>query len=331
MSAPVLSVVIIGRNEGKRLVRCIEAVRRAELPAGEIEMIYVDSGSEDGSLERVAGLGLKTLEAGSDSPSPGLGRDIGWRDSSAEMILFLDGDSALEPGFVARAWHLFEDPKIAIVSGHVREYDPLGSIYNRALSLEWNSPEGPLEHCGGNCIVRRSALEAAGGFLRDAPGGEDAELCRQVRKRGWIVWFWPEVMVRHDMAMRNFRQYAQRGFRRGYSVAAIAGPDIEWRIQSRRSMRVWGGLVWVLLASAPFAVDEFGLWGAGGVIAAFGLLFAGAYWKFRERSNDPISLALYCVHWFVVRALGLVGQAVFYCDKLWGRKRSFISYKMIET
>ncbi|MGB5063939.1 MAG: glycosyltransferase, partial [Candidatus Competibacter sp.] len=51
---PVLSVVVIGRNEGERLTRCLESVRAMTDPGGPVELIYVDSASTDGSPERAA-------------------------------------------------------------------------------------------------------------------------------------------------------------------------------------------------------------------------------------------------------------------------------------
>ena len=48
---PLLSVVVIGRNEGPRLLRCLEAVRNMKDPGGTVEIIYVDSSSTDGSCE----------------------------------------------------------------------------------------------------------------------------------------------------------------------------------------------------------------------------------------------------------------------------------------
>ena len=48
IQTPAVSVVIIGRNEGARLERCLRSVQRMKLP-GPVEVIYVDSASTDGS------------------------------------------------------------------------------------------------------------------------------------------------------------------------------------------------------------------------------------------------------------------------------------------
>ena len=54
---PPISVVVIGRNEGQRLVRCLKSVRAADYPPDRIELIYVDSNSSDGSAAAAEELG----------------------------------------------------------------------------------------------------------------------------------------------------------------------------------------------------------------------------------------------------------------------------------
>jgi len=52
-----VSVVIIGRNEGARLERCLRSVQATTTDAAAIELIYVDSDSSDGSPESAQMLG----------------------------------------------------------------------------------------------------------------------------------------------------------------------------------------------------------------------------------------------------------------------------------
>ena len=74
---PILAVVIIGRNEGERLVRCLESVRTMADPGGPVEVIYVDSASTDGSPQRAAALGAQVLTVRPERPSAALGRNAG--------------------------------------------------------------------------------------------------------------------------------------------------------------------------------------------------------------------------------------------------------------
>ena len=135
---PRLSVVVIGRNEGPRLQRCLSSIEMIELPPDEVEVIYVDSGSADGSVARAQEAGARVVEWPSDYATPGGARNRGWAAASAQYVLFLDADCTLEPGFARRALTELEDPKVAIA---------FGIIYNAArIALSSCSPGGGIEN-----------------------------------------------------------------------------------------------------------------------------------------------------------------------------------------
>jgi len=141
-----LSVVIIGRNEGERLVRCLDSVREMTPVEGGVEVIYVDSASVDGSPARAAARGARVIPLPDGRPTAARGRNAGWRAASGEFVLFLDGDTILDRDFVRRAFAGFSDPNVAVVWGHRREIRPQDSIYNRVLDLDWIYPYEP--QCG---------------------------------------------------------------------------------------------------------------------------------------------------------------------------------------
>ena len=131
---PALSIVIIGRNEGQRLTRCLQSVNLARGGEGTTELIYVDSASTDGSPQVAAGFGAQVIVLHGGIQTAARARNAGWQRASAPYILFLDGDTLLHPQFIQTASKALEsDPSIAAVWGHRRELHPERSIYNRVL------------------------------------------------------------------------------------------------------------------------------------------------------------------------------------------------------
>ena len=171
---PMLSVVVIGRNEGARLVRCLESIGRMTPLPGPVEVIYVDSGSSDGSLERAVQFKVKLKRLESSKPCAAAARNVGWRDAKAPIILFLDGDTVLERNFVADTISELNDPKVAVVFGNRREINPRASIYNQLCDLDWIAPSGIAEFCGGDALIRRDVLERVGGYRRAIDRGRGA-------------------------------------------------------------------------------------------------------------------------------------------------------------
>jgi glycosyltransferase involved in cell wall biosynthesis len=235
-----VSVVVIGRNEGERLLRCIESVQSADWADLRWELIYVDSHSVDGSPQRAQALGVRVLDLGKARPSAAAGRNIGWRAARGELVLFLDGDTLLEPGFVREALRSLGDTTVSAVWGHRRESRPEQSIYTRVLDLDWVFAPGRVDYFGGDVLVRRAALEQAGGFDDQLVAGEEPELCRRLRALGWTIEHIDAPMTRHDLAITTSRAWWKRAERAGLAYAQVsarfAGTDDPlWQREARRN------------------------------------------------------------------------------------------------
>src|ERR1700743_457216 len=223
MTALGLSIVVIGRNEGSRLVRCFQSIQGIQASGTKVETIYVDSGSTDGSPEVAESFGARVIVLKTDRPTAALGRDTGWRNASSDFVLFLDGDTILDPDFPSSALEIITaDSKLAAVWGHLREIHPEASIYNRILDLDWIYPAGEVVLCGGNVLMRRRALELAGGYDVTLIAGEEPELCCRIRAHGYRIANIDFPMVGHDLAMTRFRQYWKRSVRTGYAYAEVS-------------------------------------------------------------------------------------------------------------
>jgi glycosyltransferase involved in cell wall biosynthesis len=324
VSTPALSVVVIGRNEGARLERCLTSIHRMERP-GEIEVIYVDSASVDGSPALASSMGAKVISVQPSRPTAALGRNAGWRASSAPLVLFLDGDTILHPGFVAGALGYF-DAATAIVWGHRREIAPGQSIYNRTLDLDWIYPPGITEFCDGDALMRRAVLEQVNGFDETLIAGEEPEMCRRIRAAGWQIRHVDLPMTGHDLAMTKWSQYWRRATRAGYAYAEVSerfrGSSLPfWEEDARRNRN----RAVVLLAMAVIAL--FGLWPAVVVLALWSALVIRTAAKTRGKSRSLVIRLLYGVHSHLQQIPIFMGQLQYRKDRRAGRLRGLIEYK----
>lgn len=330
---PLVSVVVIGRNEGERLVRCLESIAAMETEGFAVETIYVDSASTDGSPQRAAALGARVIEVRPQRPSAALGRNAGWRAASADFVLFLDGDTQLHPLFVRRALDAMSDPTVAVVWGHRREAHPEQSIYVRALDLDWIYPAGPSEFCGGDALMRRGVLEKLGGFDASLIAGEEPELCRRIRAQGHAIQHIDAPMTLHDLAVKRFSAYWKRAYRAGYAYAEVAArfrdsEDPLWRGDARRNLVHGSGLlVAPLLLAASVAWPWLFAVLAGSGLALFGRTLRRCAWKAESRTTR----LLYALHSHLQQIPILAGQAGYFFDARAGRRRQLIEYKSVKT
>lgn len=331
-TTPRLSIVVIGRNEGERLRRCLLSILSASTGGHSAELIYVDSASTDGSPELAARLGAEVIAINPQRPSAALGRNAGWARARGEYVLFLDGDTVLERDFLPAALASLEaDPQIAAVWGHRRELATRDSWYNRVLDLDWIYPPGDSEFCGGDALFRREALLASGGFNPALIAGEEPELCARLRARGYRIVHIDQAMTGHDLAMTRFSQYWRRAERAGHAYADVArrlahSPTPLWRRECRRNLVHAGLLVLALpLLAALISFTPAAVWLAALVVGA--LLLLRTAWRARWKHSDGRTLLGYALHSHLQQLPIAWGQLRWHLDQRLGQRRGLIEYK----
>ncbi|WP_449432912.1 glycosyltransferase family 2 protein [Pseudomonas putida] len=241
-----IGVVVIGRNEGLRLERCL-----ASLQGRADKVVYVDSGSTDGSVELAIKHGVEVLALDMSQPfTAARARNEGFARLQQVLpamrhVQFVDGDCEVAVQWLAKAQQFLDaHPEVAVVCGRRRERFPQRSVYNLLCDLEWDTPLGEAKACGGDALMRVDAFMAVSGFREQLIAGEEPELCVRLRARGWKIWRLGAEMTLHDAAMTRFSQWWRRSLRTGYAFAEGvflhgAPPERHWLRESRRAW-LWG-------------------------------------------------------------------------------------------
>ena len=238
-----IAAVIIGRNEGARLETCLSSVLRSV-----DQVVYVDSGSTDGSLGVARDMGAEVIALDMALPFTAARARNAGLDGLGEYVRYvqlIDGDCELREGWIdaARA-HLEQHAEVAVVCGRRRERHPESSVFNALIDDEWDTPVGPALACGGDAMIRLSALRDVGGYRDTLIAGEEPELCVRLRQAGWTIIRLPDEMTWHDAAITRFSQWWQRSRRAGHAFAegaALHGapPERHWVRETRRALG-WG-------------------------------------------------------------------------------------------
>jgi cellulose synthase/poly-beta-1,6-N-acetylglucosamine synthase-like glycosyltransferase len=323
----LVSVVVIGRNEGPRLKRCLASVARVARDGFETETIYVDSGSTDASVALAEGLGATTIALKTAKPTAAMGRNAGWRIARGEIVLFLDGDTVLHPRFVADSLGEFAAPEVAAVWGHRREMHPRATIYNRVLDLDWVYAPGWTPFCGGDALFRRSVLEATGGFDETLIAGEEPELCRRILGLGFRILHVDRAMTEHDLAISRFSQYWRRATRAGHAYAEVSErfrgtTEPFWLADARRNRT--RALVPIAMLTVALCVGWKGILLA---IVLLGALALRTAWKARWKSSDQVALLLYGMHSHLQQVPILWGQVEYFWGRRRGVRKGLVEYK----
>jgi GT2 family glycosyltransferase len=322
----LIGIVVIGRNEGERLVRCLQSLHEHIASC-----VYVDSASTDNSLELAKKLGVHTLALDMSKPfTAARARNAGFYEllvlyPQLEFVQFVDGDCEVLNHWLEKGVnYLQNNPKVAVVSGVLNERFPNKSIYNKLCDIEWKMPVGEVKSCGGNALMRVSAFKESGGFLPNLIAGEEPELCVRLRKNGWKVWHLGEQMMLHDANMMNFRQWWKRTIRAGYAFAEGAkihgaAPEFHWVLESRRA-QLWGVFI-------PFTIIILAL--LKPIWAILLLLIYPLQWlRLTLRSPFPIGFASIQAFFLLIGKFAeLIGQIKFFLHRHANRQSKIIEYK----
>jgi GT2 family glycosyltransferase len=326
MTLDRVALVAIGRNEGERLVRCLDSV------LAHVQLVvYVDSGSTDGSVAMARARGAEVVELDLAQPfTAARARNAGFeralqRLPQLRLVQFVDGDCEVRAGWLDHAVQFLDQHRgAAAVCGRRRERFPERSAYNRLCDMEWEKPVGPIAACGGDVMLRVQAVRQVGGYRDDLIAGEEPELCVRLRGCGWTIHCTGVEMTLHDAAMSRFGQWWRRVLRSGYAFAegaALHGapPERHWVHETRRAW-LWG---LALPLMAGLAVIAIGSWGAV-LLAAYPLQVLRLYLKQPGTRKERRLKA-----WF--QTLGRFPEALgvlqYWRDRLLRRRSGLIEYK----
>ena len=325
-----IGLVAIGRNEGDRLGACLRSA------IGKVALVvYVDSGSTDGSLELARSIGCDTVELDLSTPfTAARARNAGFARllhlaPDIEFVQFVDGDCEIVDGWIEFAQQkLTAQAELAVVCGRRRERYPDATPYNRLCDIEWDTPIGEAKACGGDSMMRVKAFEQVSGFNPALIAGEEPELCVRLRQNGWKIDRLDAEMTLHDAQMTRFDQWWKRSQRAGHAYAEgswLHGntPERHW-VKDTLSIWFWGLVLPVLALGTAWFTHGWSLW----LLAGYPVLTYRIYRRMQQQRNLPAKdAALYAISCVLGRFPQLQGQIQFHQRRLLGQRSNLIEYK----
>jgi glycosyltransferase involved in cell wall biosynthesis len=331
-----IGVVTIGRNEGERLIRCLQSIL-AQLPPEGI-VVYVDSGSTDQSCPAARELGVEVVELDMSIPfTASRARNAGFqrlqeKDPAVEYVQFIDGDSELVTGWIAAALAEFENnpQSIAAVCGWRKERHPEHSIYNRITEIEGQMAgkmKGQVMSFEGSVVIRADTFVAVGGYNDNVIAAEDDELSVRVRQAGGIIWRLDRQSIIHDADMYNLWQWWRRSKRTGYAYAQVSSlhgtpPERKFVVEIRRTW-LWGAIIplsalilapvtygWSLIAFLRYLVTPIRL-----------------FYHTKRYNFSPLSRWVWALSCTMGAFPGVLGAMKFYGDRWCHKRPEIIEYK----
>ena len=212
-----VSVVVAGRNARSTVGACVASL--LALDPAPLEVLVVDNGSTDGTLEVLASYDGRITVLREGRRGPGAARNAGIAAARGEVVAFTDADCVVEPDWLGEIVGPLADPDVGVAGGTILAADPRDPIQRYgeaihdhraaieafdppyAITMNWASPSALLEELGG--FDPR--------FLRC----EDVDLSYRVVQSGRRLAFAPGAIVHHHNE-RTLAGLAREGFAHGF-------------------------------------------------------------------------------------------------------------------
>ncbi len=199
-ASPAVSIVIPALNEERVIGRCLEALTRLDFPKDSFEVVLVDNGSTDRTVDIARAFSPALNIAVLSKPGLKISamRNAGVARSRGAVLAFLDADCVAPPDWLKTATALLAKDGAGILGAHYRipeDSSWVGRAWFGGMEIE---KQGSIAWVpAGDMIVARSTFERVGGFDESIQTNEDCELCERVRAAGLNVVSDAAVAVVH--------------------------------------------------------------------------------------------------------------------------------------
>jgi GT2 family glycosyltransferase len=310
-------VAICTRNRRASLERALASLLAAPPPL-DWQLLVIDSACQDATPAWLAaGLPGLALPSGlcpqvyrEDEPGIARARNRALAEARAPILLFLDDDCTVAPGWIEAHLAAFGDPAVVASGGRIQPVLPPGipQWIQRFYVEEEGGPGGRFDfgdlpcdlpaHPGGNLPfganmgLRLAAARAAGGFdprlgwgtAANLPG-EETDLMRRLLAAGGRLRFLPAALVRHHLAPGSISASRYLGYYSGVARLHAAHVAAEERGRRQHRLATLRYRAWRLAVAARFA----GLLGRRGRALELRrrAVFAKAYVRARRETAQP--------------------------------------------
>ena len=325
-----VGVVAIGRNEGQRLIRCLESAKKQT-----DQVVYVDSGSTDDSVAAAQARGVEVVNLDTSIPftaararNEGVTRLLE-QSPEIECVHVIDGDCEFQEGWISTAYaYMSAHEKAAVVCGRRRERSPEDSKLNQLCDLEWDTPIGEARSCGGDALFLVKAFQEVGGYNPSVIAGEEPELCVRIRAKGYTVHRLDHEMTLHDAAMTSFDQFWKRAKRAGHAYAQ--GSDMHGAPPERHCVKQTKSALLFGLA-LPIIAIALAWWTLGISILLYAVLFIAQCWRIshghRKRGRTAQQARLLSKYTMIGKFPQASGVLLYWYRKITKKQAILIEYK----
>jgi cellulose synthase/poly-beta-1,6-N-acetylglucosamine synthase-like glycosyltransferase len=215
VAPPKVSIIIAALNSEQTIGDCLKAVFELNYPRDFLEVIVVDGGSKDATVQIAEKYPVKVISTPLNAPAA---YNYAMKISCNDVLGFIDADAKVEKEWLNKLVTHLADPQVAGVSGGIETWNT-ENAWARGIGYDMANRYARLKKyvtriATMNLLLKRSVIEEAGGFDEHLPSQYDTDLGFRITRMGYKIVFEPNAKCYHfnrTTVRAFFRQQLQYG------------------------------------------------------------------------------------------------------------------------
>jgi glycosyltransferase involved in cell wall biosynthesis len=255
-----VSVIIPALNEEKMIGRCLGSLAASHFPRNAFEVILVDNGSTDRTLEIAQSFSTQLQLVIRQAPGLNISglRNLGATTAKGVVLAFLDADCSITSNWLEKAVLHLASESAGVIGGDYEIPEDSSWVARAWYKGGYAPKDGEVTFVpAGNMLMRRSTFQRIGGFNEHIKTSEDCEFCFCAREAGFVVQAISEMAVMHWSTPQTLLEFYRREVWHGTHVAKVFLENV----RAMANFRAVAFAVYMLACSAGAFV--------GGALAMF--------------------------------------------------------------
>jgi cellulose synthase/poly-beta-1,6-N-acetylglucosamine synthase-like glycosyltransferase len=214
-SLPRVSIIVAALNSEQTIGECLKAIFELDYPKDLLEVIVVDGGSRDATVKIAEKYPAKVVSTPLNAPAA---YNYAMKTISNEILGFIDADAKVEKEWLSKLVAHLADPQAAGVSGSIETWN-VENPWARCIGYDLKNRYARIGKYVGrvatmNLLLKKSVIEAAGGFDENLPSQYDTDLGFRISAKGFKIVYEPSAKCYHfnrSTVRAYFRQQLQYG------------------------------------------------------------------------------------------------------------------------
>jgi len=231
-SLPKVSVIISSMNNESTIEECLQALLAQNYPSGHVEIILVDGGSKDRTVELAGKYPVKICQTTLNCPAA---YNFAQKIALYPILGFVDSDAKVEADWLKKLVPRMDEPDVGGVSGSIDTWNS-NNPWARSIGYELKSRYRRIGKytkriATMNLLLKKSVIDEVGGWAEDMPSQYDTEFGYRLTAKGYKIAYEPSSVCYHfnrptlQKFYRQQLQYGKNTLRLYFKHGALAKGD----------------------------------------------------------------------------------------------------------